>query len=158
MPPPHNLVIAAVGGFILWFGWYGFNPGSSLSAMDADGIGRIAANTTLAACGGGLTAMVAAFWWGGTKGKFDLGFSINGMLAGLVAITCPCYWVSPLGAIILGGVAGFIVYFGVNFLEWCRIDDPVGAVSVHGFAGIWGTWSLGLFATGQYGATNGGGQ
>ncbi len=153
MPPPHNLPLATVGGFILWFGWYGFNPGSSLSAMDAQGIGRIATNTTLAACTGSLGAMIAAFFFGATKGKFDLGFSINGFLAGLVAITCPCYWVNPTGACILGFVAGLIVYFGVNFLEWCRIDDPVGAVSVHGFAGIWGTWSLGLFACGKFGNT-----
>jgi len=153
MPAPHNLTVAAVGGFLLWFGWYGFNPGSTLSAMDAQGIGRVAANTTLAACAGGLTAMLAAFWWGSTKGKFDLAFSINGFLAGLVAITCPCYWVSPLGAILLGGVAGFVVYAACAFIEWIRIDDPVGAVAVHGFAGIWGTLSLGLFACGKYGAT-----
>lgn len=153
MPAPHNLPLATLGGFLLWFGWYGFNPGSTLSAMDADGIGRIAANTTLAACTGGLGAMLAAFWWGGTKGKFDLGFSINGMLAGLVAITCPCYWVSPLGSLLIGLIAGFIVYFSVYFIEWLRIDDPVGAVSVHGAAGIWGTISLGLFATGKFGAT-----
>ncbi|WP_428329275.1 ammonium transporter [Mucilaginibacter sp.] len=153
MPPGHNLLVAAVGGFILWFGWYGFNPGSTLSAMDGQGIGRVAANTTLAACAGGMTAMFAALWWGGTKGKFDLGFTVNGFLAGLVAITCPCYWVSPFGAIMLGGVAGFIVFAGIYLIEWFRIDDPVGAVSVHGFAGLWGTISLGLFASGQYGAT-----
>lgn len=153
LPAPHNLPLAAVGGFLLWFGWYGFNPGSSLSAMDAQGIGRIATNTTLAACTGGFGAMLAALWWGPTKGKFDLGFSINGMLAGLVAITCPCYWVSPLGAVLLGFVAGFIVFAGVYLLEYFRIDDPVGAVSVHGFAGIWGTLSLGLFASGQFGST-----
>src|SRR5579862_3625309 len=150
---PHNLTIAAVGGFILWFGWYGFNPGSTLNAMDAIGIGRVATNTTLASCGGGFTAMMAALWWGSTKGKFDLGFTINGFLAGLVAITCPCYWVSPLGAVILGGVAGFVVFAGVKVLEYWRIDDPIGAVPVHGFAGIWGTLSLGLFASGQFGVT-----
>jgi len=153
MPAGHNLPMAAVGGFILWFGWYGFNPGSSLSAMDLIGIGRIATNTTLAACGGGFTAMAAALWWGSTKGKFDLGFTVNGFLAGLVAITCPCYWVSPLGATILGGVAGFVVFGGVKLLEHLRIDDPIGAVPVHGFAGIWGTLSLGLFASGQFGVT-----
>jgi len=153
MPPPHNLTIAAVGGFILWFGWYGFNPGSTLSAMDGQGIGRIAANTTLAACAGGMSAMFAAFFMGATKGKFDLGYSVNGFLGGLVAITCPCYWVNPLGAILLGFIAGFVIYFGVNFIEWLRIDDPVGAVSVHGLCGIWGTLSLGLFACGKYGAT-----
>jgi len=153
MPAGHNMLMAAVGTFILWFGWYGFNPGSSLSAMDAQGIGRIATNTTLAACSGGMVAMIAALWWGNTKGKFDLGFTLNGTLGGLVAITCPCYWVSPLGATILGGVAGLVVFGGMYLLEWFRIDDPVGAVSVHGFAGIWGTLSLGLFASGDYGIT-----
>lgn len=153
MPAPHNLVVAAVGAFLLWFGWYGFNPGSTLSAMDAQGIGRIAANTTLAACTGGLAAMLLALWTGPTKGKFDLGFTINGLLGGLVAITCPCYWVSPLGAILLGFVAGVLVFVGTNLLERFRIDDPVGAVPVHGLCGIWGTISLGFFASGQYGAT-----
>jgi Amt family ammonium transporter len=153
MPPGHNMALAAVGAFILWFGWYGFNPGSTLSAMDMQGIGRVAANTTLAACAGGMTAMLAGLWWGATKGKFDLGFTVNGLLGGLVAITCPCYWVSPLGAILLGAVAGLVVYAGMYIIEWFRIDDPVGAVSVHGFCGIWGTLSLGLFASGQYGAT-----
>ncbi len=139
MPAPHNLTIAAVGGFILWFGWYGFNPGSTLSAVDMQGIGRVAANTTLAACGGGISAMYMALWFGETKGKFDLGFTTNGFLAGLVAITCPCYWVSPFGAILLGLVAGIVVWLGINLLEWLRVDDPIGAVAVHGFAGIWGT-------------------
>lgn len=147
---PHDLVIAATGGLILWFGWYGFNPGSTLSAMDFQGIGRVAANTTLAACAAGLTAMFYAF--PKTK-KWDLGFTVNGFLAGLVSITCPCYWVSPTGAIILGGVGGVIVVIGVDLLEWLRIDDPIGAVPVHGFCGIWGTLSLGLFATGEFGAT-----
>jgi len=153
LPPPHSLPLASLGAFLLWFGWYGFNPGSTLSAMDAQGIGRIAANTTLAACTGGLGTMIFGVWFGPTKGKFDLALTINGLLGGLVAITCPCYWVSPLGAIILGFVAGIVVYLGVYVLEWFRIDDPVGAVSVHGFAGIWGTLSLGLFACGKYGAT-----
>lgn len=153
MPPAHNLTVAAVGGFILWFGWYGFNPGSTLSAVDMQGIGRVATNTTLAACGGGIVAMLFSFWFGSTKGKFDLGYTINGFLGGLVAITCPCYWVSPLGAILLGSIAGIVVYASVNILEYFRIDDPIGAVPVHGMAGIWGTISLGFFATGQFGAT-----
>ncbi len=152
-PAPHNLTIAAVGGFLLWFGWYGFNPGSTLSAIDYQGIGRVATNTTLAACGGGIGAMYMALWFGDTKGKFDLGYTTNGFLAGLVAITCPCYWVSPLGAILLGLVAGVVVWLGVNLLEYLRIDDPIGAVAVHGFAGMWGTWSLGLFACGLYWST-----
>jgi ammonium transporter, Amt family len=147
---PHDLTIAACGGLLLWFGWYGFNPGSTLSAMDLVGIGRVAANTTLAACAAGLTAMAAAYSM--TK-KWDVGFTVNGFLAGLVAITCPCYWVSPTGAVLLGGVAGVLVVVGVELLEWLRIDDPIGAWPVHGLNGIWGTLSLGLFAAGKYGAT-----
>ena len=147
---PHDLVIAATGGLLLWFGWYGFNPGSTLSAMDFQGIGRVAANTTLAACAGGLGAMFFAF--PKTK-KWDLGYTVNGFLAGLVAVTCPCYWVDPLGSIILGAIAGVIVVVGLDALEYLRIDDPIGAVPVHGFCGIWGTLSLGLFACGKFGAT-----
>ncbi len=147
---PHDLTIAASGGLLLWFGWYGFNPGSTLSAMDFTGIGRVAANTTLAACAAGLTAMFYAYIF---SKKWDVSFTVNGFLAGLVAITCPCYWVSPTGAILLGGVAGVLVVVGVEVLEWLRIDDPIGAVPVHGFCGIWGTLSLGLFACGQYGST-----
>ena len=145
---PHDLVVGAVGGLILWFGWYGFNPGSTLSAMDYQGIGRVAANTTLAACAAGMSAM---FYGYPQSKKWDLGFTVNGFLAGLVAITCPCYWVSPLGAVCIGTVAGILVVMGVNFMEWLRIDDPIGAVPVHGFCGIWGTLSLGLFACGRFG-------
>jgi Amt family ammonium transporter len=147
---PHDLTIAVSGGLLLWFGWYGFNPGSTLSAMDFIGIGRVAANTTLAACSGGLLAMIAAYI---PNKKWDVSFTTNGFLAGLVAITCPCYWVSPTGAVLLGAVAGVLVYLGVELLEYLRIDDPIGAVPVHGFCGIWGTLSLGLFASGEYGAT-----
>jgi ammonium transporter, Amt family len=146
--PPHNLILGAVGGLILWFGWYGFNPGSTLSAMDWEGIGRVAANTTLAACAGGF---VAVFFVYPRSKKWDLGISVNGFLGGLVAITCPCYWVSPWGAILIGAGAGIVVPLGIDFMEWRRWDDPIGAVAVHGFAGIWGTLSLGLLATGQYG-------
>jgi Amt family ammonium transporter len=149
MPPGHDMAIAAVGGVILWFGWYGFNPGSTLSAMDFEGIGRVSTNTTLAACAAGLVAMLFAY---PRAHKWDTGISINGMLAGLVAITCPCYWVSPFGAICIGAVAGVVVILGIDLLEWLRIDDPIGAWPVHGLAGMWGTWALGLFATGQYGA------
>jgi len=147
---PHDLTIAASGGLLLWFGWYGFNPGSTLSAMDFEGIGRVAANTTLAACSAGLAAMFVAYMM---SKKWDMSFTVNGFLAGLVAITCPCYWVSPTGSILLGAVAGVIVVYGVELLEYLRIDDPIGAVPVHGMCGIWGTLSLGLFASGQYGAT-----
>jgi Amt family ammonium transporter len=146
---PHDLVMGVIGGFILWFGWYGFNPGSSLSAMDFGGIGRIAANTTLAASTGGLAAIVFMYF---RIGKWDAGVITNGFLAGLVAITCPCYWVSPTGACILGAVAGVIVVLGVDLLEFLRIDDPIGAWPVHGLCGIWGTLSLGLFASGQFSA------
>jgi len=147
---PHDLVIAASGGLLLWFGWYGFNPGSTLSAMDYEGIGRVATNTTLAACAAGLMAMTYGYV---LIKKWDLGYTVNGFLAGLVAITCPCYWVSPTGSILLGAVAGVIVVLGLEFLEWLRIDDPIGAIPVHGFCGVWGTLSLGLFACGQYGLT-----
>ena len=147
---PHDLTIAASGGLLLWFGWYGFNPGSTLSAMDFEGVGRVATNTTLAACAAGITAMAYAYAL--TK-KWDMASTLNGFLAGLVAITCPCYWVSPFGSLMLGGVAGFIVVAGVELLEYLRIDDPIGAVPVHGICGIWGTLSLGLFACGKYGAS-----
>src|SRR5579859_3230574 len=148
--PYHNMTLAAVGGVILWFGWYGFNPGSTLSGMDAAGCGRVAANTTLAACAGGLTAMC---WLYPRNKVWDCGITVNGFLAGLVAITCPCYWVSPTGAIILGAVAGIVVVYSVDLMEYLRIDDPVGAWPVHGACGIWGTLSLGLLACGKYGAS-----
>jgi len=146
--PAHDLTWGAIGGVILWFGWYGFNPGSTLSAMDWEGIGRVAMNTTIAACAGG---MVAVMWVYPQTKKWDLGISVNGFLGGLVAITAPCYWVSPFGAVCIGAIAGIVVPLGINALEHFRIDDPIGAVPVHAFCGIWGTLSLGLFATGQYG-------
>ncbi len=148
--PGHNMLIASVGAIILWFGWYGFNPGSTLSAMDFQGIARVATNTTLAAASGGLAALF--FVYPRSK-KWDCGMTMNGLLAGLVAITCPCYWVSPAGALILGAVAGVVVVLGTDILEYLRIDDPCGAWPVHGLAGMWGTISLGLFATGEYGAS-----
>jgi Amt family ammonium transporter len=147
---PHDLTIAAVGGLILWFGWYGFNPGSTLSIMDMAGAGRVAANTTLAASAAGL---LACFWGYGKSGKWDVSYTVNGFLAGLVAITCPCYWVSPAGSIALGAVAGVLVILATDVLEFLRIDDPVGAVPVHCVNGIWGTLSLGLFASGQFNAS-----
>jgi Amt family ammonium transporter len=149
MPPGHDMVIASIGGVILWFGWYGFNPGSTLSAMDMQGCGRVAANTTLAACAGGLSTLFYVF----PRNKvWDCGMTVNGFLAGLVAITCPCYWVSPLGSILIGAIAGVVVVLAIDLMEWLRIDDPIGAVAVHGFCGIWGTLSLGLFASGEFGA------
>ena len=113
------------------------------------GIGRVSFNTTMAACSAGLAALFISY--ARTK-KWDLGLTVNGFLAGLVAITCPCYWVDPVGAFFIGIVAAFVVVWGLDLLEHLRIDDPIGAVPVHLFAGIWGTLSLGLFATGAYGA------
>src|SRR6476620_8742873 len=118
MPPGHNMTLAALGGVILWFGWYGFNPGSTLSAMDFEGIGRVATNTTLAACAG---ALVAVLWAYPRSKKWDVGISINGLLAGLVAITAPCYWVSPTGARAIGAIAGIIMILAVDFTEWVRV-------------------------------------
>lgn len=147
--PPHDIIIGSVGGLILWFGWYGFNPGSTLSALDAQGIGRVSFTTTMAACSAGLTALFISYF---RSKKWDLGLTVNGFLAGLVAITAPCYWVSPTGAFFIGIVAAFIVVWAMDLLEYMRIDDPIGAVPVHLACGIWGTLSLGLFATGEFGA------
>ena len=144
--PPHNLLLGAIGGLILWFGWYGFNPGSTLSALDAQGIGRVSFNTTLAACSAGLAALFYSY---ARSMKWDLGLTVNGFLAGLVAITCPCYWVNPIGAFFIGIGGALVMIIGLEVLEYLRIDDPIGAVPVHMFAGMWGTMSLGLFAAGQ---------
>src|SRR5439155_15693702 len=146
---PHDLTIAVVGGLILWFGWYGFNPGSTLSAMDMGGIARVAANTTLAACAAGIVAVSIGYAMNKT---WDASFITNGFLAGLVAITASCFWVTPFGAVCLGAVAGALVIAGAELLEYLRIDDPVGAWPVHGLNGIWGTLSIGFFACGQYSA------
>jgi Amt family ammonium transporter len=145
---PHNIILGAVGGLILWFGWYGFNPGSTLSAMDIQGIARVSFNTTMAACSAGLTALFYAYM---RVKKWDLGVTTNGFLAGLVAITAPCYWVSPTGSFFIGIVAGVLVLWVTDLLEYVRIDDPIGAVPVHLGCGIWGTVALGLFATGEWG-------
>jgi len=147
-PLPHNIILGAVGGLILWFGWYGFNPGSTLSGMDLQGIARVSFNTTMAACSAGLVSLFYAY---ARVKKWDLGLTVNGFLAGLVAITAPCYWVSPTGSFFIGLVAGILVIWVTDLLEWVRIDDPIGAVPVHLGCGIWGTLSLGLFATGAYG-------
>jgi len=145
---PHNIILGAVGGLILWFGWYGFNPGSTLSAMDVQGIARVSFNTTMAACSAGLAAL---FYGYAKSGTWDLSYTTNGFLAGLVAITCPCYWVSPTGAFFIGIIGAIVMIWAIDGLEYLRIDDPIGAVPVHLVGGIWGTISLGFFATGQYG-------
>jgi Amt family ammonium transporter len=144
--PPHDLNLAALGAVILWFGWYGFNPGSTLSAMDAAGIGRVAANTTLAAAAGGLVAVL--FVYPRSK-KWDLGMSLNGFLGGLVAITAPCYWVHTGHAVLIGAIAGILTPLFVDLIEWLKVDDPIGAVAVHMGCGIWGTLAVGLFAAGN---------
>ena len=135
-PLPHNIILGAVGGLILWFGWYGFNPGSTLSALDMQGIARVSFNTTMAACSAGLMALFYAYM---RVQKWDLGLTVNGFLAGLVAITCPCYWVSPTGAFFIGIVAGVVVISPRTCWSIVRIDDPIGAVPVHLACGIWGT-------------------
>ncbi|MFH1868366.1 MAG: ammonium transporter, partial [Candidatus Omnitrophota bacterium] len=138
----HNIPLASLGVFILWFGWFGFNPGSTLSVGDGSLIARVAINTNLAAAMGGITAMITVWKM---FGKPDLSMAMNGALAGLVAITAPCAFVEPWAAIAIGGIGGVIVVFGVVLLEKLKIDDPVGAVPVHGLNGMWGTLAVGLF-------------
>ena len=139
--PAHNLPLAALGVFILWFGWYGFNPGSTLVAVS--GISHIAVTTTLAAAAGAVGALISS--WAKFK-KPDLSMTLNGALAGLVGITAPCASVSTGSAVIIGFVAGVLVFFTALFIERkLKVDDPVGAISVHGVCGAWGTLSVGLF-------------
>ena len=138
----HNLPLAALGVFILWLGWFGFNPGSQMGA-DAGAISSIAVTTNLAAAAGAITAMLTAWIF---LGKPDAGMSLNGALAGLVTITAGCAYVSPTSAAIMGALGGIVVVLSVILLERFRIDDPVGAVSVHGTCGALGTLLLGFFA------------
>jgi Amt family ammonium transporter len=145
---PHNIPLVMLGTFILAFGWFGFNPGSSLAGTDLR-IAVVAVNTMLASATGALGATLY-MWWFKTK-KPDPSMMCNGMLAGLVAITCPCAFVSAGGASLLGLIAGVLVVESVFFFEKIGIDDCVGAISVHGVNGAWGCLSLGLFADGTYG-------
>lgn len=146
--PAHNIVFVVTGTFILLFGWMGFNPGSTLGATDLR-ISVVAINTNLAAIAGATSAMI--FWY--LKfGKPDISMACNGMLAGLVAITAPCAFVGPTSAMIIGLVAGVVVCVGVLFNDKIHIDDPCGAISVHGYCGLLGGLSLGLLADGTYGA------
>jgi len=146
--PAHNLVIVILGTFILAFGWFGFNPGSTLAGTDLR-VSFVVVNTMLA----GITAPIASMLTMSFKGmKPDPSMLCNGMLAGLVAITAPCAFVNPMGAAIIGVVAGVLVVYAVFFFDNAGVDDPVGAISVHGINGLWGVISVGIFATGEYGA------
>ena len=147
--PAHNIAYVVIGTFILLFGWMGFNPGSTLGATDLR-ISVVAINTNLAAIAGSAVAMLL---WYFMFGKPDITMACNGMLAGLVAITAPCAFVSPTSATIIGVIAGVIVCYGVLFFERvAKVDDPCGAISVHGLCGWFGAVSVGIFADGTYGA------
>jgi len=145
--PGHNMTLAALGTFILWFGWFGFNAGSTLTAQHLR-IAVIATNTALAAAAGGASAMMISKW---RTNHWDVGMALNGVLAGLVAVTAPCAWIEGWAAILIGLAGGAIMFAGVRFIESKGIDDPVGAVSVHGFNGLWGLIAVGIFADGTYG-------
>jgi Amt family ammonium transporter len=149
----HNIPLASLGVFILWFGWFGFNAGSTLGVTDGSVIGRVAINTNLAAALGGIAAM-ATVWK--RFGKPDLSMAMNGALAGLVAITAPCAFVEPWAALVIGAVAGYLVVRGVELLDKLQIDDPVGAFPVHGICGIWGTLCVGIFGKTALGLENNG--
>lgn len=139
--PGHSLTLGALGVFILWFGWFGFNPGSTTTGDGS--IGRIAVTTNLAAAGAAITAMFTS--WALFK-KPDASMSLNGALAGLVAITAPCATVTPAGALIIGLIAGVLVVLSIVGIDRIlKVDDPVGAVSVHGVCGAWGTIACGIF-------------
>jgi len=147
--PGHNLPMSVLGTLILAFGWFGFNAGSTLSSSDPR-IALIAVNTVLASSAGALSALLYVRY---TVRKPDVGMTCNGLLGGLVSITASCAFVSPAAAVLIGTVAGGLVVWTVNLLERrLRIDDPVGAVAVHGACGAWGALALGLFADGTYGA------
>lgn len=150
--PGHSLTLAALGVFILWFGWFGFNPGSTLSGMNA-GIGYIAVTTNLAAAAGAVSALIVNWL---RTGKPSTEMALNGVLAGLVAITAGTASVTPVGALIIGLIAGVVLIYGLALMETVlKIDDPVGAVAVHGFNGVWGTIAVGLFAAPQAGLLTG---
>lgn len=140
--PGHNMGMATLGMFVLWFGWFGFNPGSTMAA-DPDAIARVAINTCIAGAVGGVAATFVAYI---ALGKPDLSMALNGILAGLVAITASCNWVTPGGSFIIGLVGGILVVYAVLFFDKIKVDDPVGALSVHLVNGVWGTLCVGLFA------------
>jgi Amt family ammonium transporter len=139
--PGHNIAFTVIGVFVLWFGWFGFNAGSELAADNV--VMRVGVTTMLAAAAGGVAA-AAVMWMKG--GFFDVAMTANGILAGLVSITAGTATMTPLFAVVTGAIGGAIVVFSVLFIEKIRIDDPVGAISVHGVCGVWGTLAIGLFA------------
>jgi len=141
--PGHNMPLGALGVFILWLGWFGFNPGSTTTADKS--IAMIFVNTNLAAATGAILAMVTSWV---KFGKPEVSMSLNGALAGLVAITAGCANVSPAGSVAIGAVAGILVVLSVMFFDKIKVDDPVGAVSVHGVCGAWGTLAAGIFNIG----------
>lgn len=151
--PGHSIPLASLGVFILWFGWFGFNAGSTFAVGDGSLIGRVALNTNLAAALGGIVA-IATVWV--KFGKPDLSMAMNGALAGLVAVTAPCAYIDPWAAMVIGGIAGYIVVLGVQMLDKLQIDDPVGAFPVHGICGIWGTLAVGIFGKAGLGLANDG--
>jgi Amt family ammonium transporter len=144
--PGHNIPLVALGVFILWFGWFGFNTGNTLSATNPS-IALIAVNTILAGASGALCTM--SLTWA-LRGKPEVGMTLNGILSGLVSCTGGVAIISPFSAIAVGSVAGFVLYFSLQAFERRHIDDPVGAISVHGANGVWGTLAVGLFAQDQY--------
>ena len=148
--PGHNITIGVLGTIILFFGWFGFNPGSSLGFLGGfRNLAVIAAiNTLLAGAAGGVSAMTYMWLFGPTK-KPDAGMSVNGILAGLVAITAPCAFVAPWAAVVIGTIAGVLVIWASTALEKLKIDDPVGAVPVHMVNGAWGVLAVGIFANGN---------
>jgi Amt family ammonium transporter len=143
--PPHNYTLATLGVFILWIGWYGFNPGSQLAfvgSANTDAVVLIAVNTTLAAGAGAVAAMILSWLM---MGRADLSFTLNGALAGLVGITANCDAVTNGESMLIGGIAGILVVLATQLLERLKIDDPVGAWPVHGVCGIWGGLAAGIF-------------
>jgi Amt family ammonium transporter len=143
--PGHSLTLAALGVFLLWFGWFGFNAGSTTAGITD--IARIAVNTNLSAAAGAILAMLTS--WVIFK-KPEIGMTLNGALAGLVGITAGCFNVSPLSAIIIGAISGILVVYAVLFFDKIKVDDPVGAVSVHGVCGAWGTLAAAIFNEGGF--------
>jgi Amt family ammonium transporter len=141
--PGHSMSLATIGCFILWFGWFGFNPGSTMG-VDPEAIGEIAMTTNMAAAAAAMTATLTSWF---LMGKPDLGMTLNGALAGLVAITAPCAFVTVGASVVIGAIAGVLVVVSVIFFDKIKVDDPVGALSVHLVNGVFGTLCVGLFAT-----------